>query len=83
MDCEGCEKILLSVERGLLEQIAEYEIEVHSSKELLWNFIERFLDLNYEIFCFLYVIQPGSYTWILTTKKLSSNQQTMNLPTRW
>lgn len=83
MDCEGCEKVLSTIERGVLEQIPEYEIEVHWSKELLWNLVEKFLDLNYEVSCFLYVIQPGSPAWVLTAKKLSLGQQTGNLPTRW
>lgn len=83
MDCERCEKLLLDIKDEILKRIPEYEIEVHTSKELLQNLMEKFLDLNYEISCFLYVIQPSNYTWILTTKKMSSDRQTYNLPIRW
>lgn len=68
MDCEGCERVLLSIKVEEWKNVPEYELEVHYNKDMLFYFIEKFLNIRYEVF--LFVIDPINHAWALTAKKI-------------
>ena len=72
-DIEGAEKLFFELDDDFWNSFPIWNLEVHYDYELLKNFVERFLKLNYEVKVF--TLDPLHKAWILYAEKMSGEGQ--------